>query len=363
MNTVTLCMIVKNEEHIVERCLSSVYKHIDSYTICDTGSTDNTKKIITKFFKSKKIPGKIYDDKWVDFGHNRTLALEKCYGKCVWALMIDADDFVEGDLDLNNLDTQFDAYDVIIGNKNFSYNRTQIFNIINKRWRFEEPIHEYATCEGETRIKILDGNYTWHSCRDGDRSKTFSNTRQKYFSDYMLLKSYLLKDENQPRKQFYAAQSLFDAEVIDLAEREYLKRTLMDGWKDEIFYSWLKIGMCRELRSASENSIIEAYMNAYEIDNQRVEPLYLISYKLRKSGKNKSAFMYAYSGKDIAINNKKLFIHRDHYTWRIHDEIGSTAYYAGNKEAGRVACKKILDEPYLPKEHRQRVIDNSKFYI
>ena len=45
-----LCMIVKDEEHCIERCLESMYKHIDTWVICDTGSTDKTKEVIQKFF-------------------------------------------------------------------------------------------------------------------------------------------------------------------------------------------------------------------------------------------------------------------------------------------------------------------------
>ena len=40
--TLCLCMIVKNESHIILETLSSVRKYIDYWVICDTGSTDNT---------------------------------------------------------------------------------------------------------------------------------------------------------------------------------------------------------------------------------------------------------------------------------------------------------------------------------
>ena len=57
----TLClnMIVKNESKIITRLFDSVLHVIDSYCICDTGSTDNTIELITDYFKSKKIPGKV----------------------------------------------------------------------------------------------------------------------------------------------------------------------------------------------------------------------------------------------------------------------------------------------------------------
>ena len=60
MPKICLNMIVKNESKIITRLLKSVLPLIDSYCICDTGSTDNTIEIIQEFFKGKNIhSGKI----------------------------------------------------------------------------------------------------------------------------------------------------------------------------------------------------------------------------------------------------------------------------------------------------------------
>ena len=69
----TLClnMIVKNESRIISRLLESVADVIDTYCICDTGSTDNTIDIIKTFFDKKGIPGKIIRELFVDFAYNR----------------------------------------------------------------------------------------------------------------------------------------------------------------------------------------------------------------------------------------------------------------------------------------------------
>ena len=61
MNVPKIClnMIVKNESTIIIRLLESVTPLIDSYCICDTGSTDNTITLIQEYCESKNIPGKI----------------------------------------------------------------------------------------------------------------------------------------------------------------------------------------------------------------------------------------------------------------------------------------------------------------
>ena len=53
-------MIVKNEGKVLERCLKSVCDLVDEIIIVDTGSTDNTKMIASKYTKL------IYDYKWND---------------------------------------------------------------------------------------------------------------------------------------------------------------------------------------------------------------------------------------------------------------------------------------------------------
>ena len=60
MISITLCMIVKNEQSILERCLISYAGTYDELIIVDTGSTDSTKDIAHKY------TDKVYDYKWCD---------------------------------------------------------------------------------------------------------------------------------------------------------------------------------------------------------------------------------------------------------------------------------------------------------
>ena len=84
----SLCMIVKDEEAALARCLDSVKEYVDEIVIVDTGSKDSTKQI------AKKYTEKIYDFKWSsDFSAARNFSLSKAYGS--WILVLDADEAMD----------------------------------------------------------------------------------------------------------------------------------------------------------------------------------------------------------------------------------------------------------------------------
>lgn len=72
MITISLCMIVKNEEKVLKRCLDSVKEAVDEIIIVDTGSTDKTKSIALAY------TDKVYDFEWInDFSAARNEAYRK----------------------------------------------------------------------------------------------------------------------------------------------------------------------------------------------------------------------------------------------------------------------------------------------
>src|SRR3954469_17843483 len=87
----SLVMIVRDEAAVLERCLKSVLPYVSHWTICDTGSTDGTPEMIERFMAKAGIPGTLYRDEWISFGHNRTLAIQRARGTADYHLLIDAD--------------------------------------------------------------------------------------------------------------------------------------------------------------------------------------------------------------------------------------------------------------------------------
>lgn len=88
MIEISLCMIVKNEEKVLARCLDSVSDLVDEIIIVDTGSTDNTKKIASKY------TNKIYDFTWIyDFSAARNFAFSKAEKDYIYSA--DADEVLD----------------------------------------------------------------------------------------------------------------------------------------------------------------------------------------------------------------------------------------------------------------------------
>jgi glycosyltransferase involved in cell wall biosynthesis len=83
---ISLCMIVKDEETVLERCLQSVSSWVDEIIIVDTGSTDRTKYIAQQYTSS------IYDFTWInDFSAARNESLR--HATATWVLVLDADEY------------------------------------------------------------------------------------------------------------------------------------------------------------------------------------------------------------------------------------------------------------------------------
>jgi glycosyltransferase involved in cell wall biosynthesis len=85
--TISVCMIVKNEEKVLGDCLKSISPFADEIIINDTGSTDATVSIAESF------GAKIIHSEWVDdFSYSRNISLKKA--SCDWVFWLDADDTI-----------------------------------------------------------------------------------------------------------------------------------------------------------------------------------------------------------------------------------------------------------------------------
>lgn len=367
--TITLCMIVKNETKVIERCLRSMAPFVDRYDITDTGSTDGTQDLIRKTMEELGVPGEVHQSDWKGFGDHagkigsRTESLQNCEGKADYAWIIDADDSIEGTPILPT-DTEADSYSLRITRGDFTWWRNQIFKIESK-WRYVGILHEFAECTTKTppAIKRLEGDYKMVARTEGSERNSVDSV-EKYSRDAQVLEDALKDEPQNMRYQFYLAQSYFDCQQFEKARDNYIKRVEMGGWQEEAFYSMYRAAMCDAILNKPLETIIHSFVQSYNLRPSRAEPLYQIARIYRLNNLPAVGYLYAKQALEIPYpENDILFIQDEVYKYGVLDEVGACAYYAGKPHVGYAACKKLLDENLVPAEHRERVQTNLDSYV
>lgn len=161
--TVSLCMIVKNEEAYLKQCLHSVKGIIDEIILVDTGSNDHTLSIAEKF------GAKIYSYEWNDsFADARNFSISKA--TCDWILFLDADEIFDQSyqrefINLIN-DAAFDGYLFTIYNytgkmEDKEYSIHHAFRLMQNRkgYHFTGAIHEQIV-SADKEVTILPFDVT-----------------------------------------------------------------------------------------------------------------------------------------------------------------------------------------------------------
>jgi GR25 family glycosyltransferase involved in LPS biosynthesis len=357
--SICLNMIVKNESPIIRETLTNLcnYLTFDYWVIADTGSTDDTREVIAAFFKERNIGGELVQHEWVDFGHNRTLALNAAFGKTDYLLIFDADDKICGDFKLPD-ELTLDKYMLKFG-PNFVYYRPLLIN--NRvKWRFQCVLHEYlSTCENEkkTTETRLNGDYHLISGRTGNRSKN----PNKYRDDATVLKNAFEKEPDEGIKNryaFYCAQSYKDASMKEEAIEWYKKCLTLNSWAQEKYVACLEVGNL----SANKNDKIVYWLKTVEYDKERIEGVVKAMELLYNDGSHVLVNALYKQFHNYTKPDNKLFIDMTKYNMEMEYYNSISAYYVGDNDSGYECCKKILLENVLPREKIEATKKNVSFY-
>ena len=264
MVTVSLCMIVKNEEDVLKRCLESAAGLVDEIIIVDTGSTDRTREIAEQF------TDRVYDFTWIDdFAAARNYAFslaEKDY--CMW---LDADDVIlekdraafqalkEG-LDpavcvvMAKYNTGFDEN----GNVTFSYFRERLIkNHAGMRW--EGAVHEAVTPVGQVVYSEFAVTHRKLHPSDPDRNlRIYEKQLERGV-------------ELAPRQQFYYGRELYYhqryEEAVQVFE-QFLEGNR--GWVENNIDACCHCAYCYERLKRPEQAF-QALLRSFAYDRPRAE--------------------------------------------------------------------------------------------
>lgn len=286
MITLSLCMIVKNEEACLSRCLDSAAGAADEIIIVDTGSSDRTVEI------AKKYTDKVYSFEWIDdFSAARNFSFSKAsMDYCMW---LDADDVIlkndleqlkalkaslsaDTDIVMMRYNTAFDE----AGNPLFIYYRERIIRN-NSHYFWQGEIHEAIVPSGNIIYSQAAVTHKKETVSDPERNLRIF---EKMISEHKIL---------SPREKFYYARELYYHKQFNKAISVFNDFLNSDkAWTEN------KIDACRILADCyiAENdakSAMSVLSRSLTYDSPRAEICCKLAEILVNSGKyNEAAFWY-----------------------------------------------------------------------
>lgn len=264
MPTISLCMIVKNEERHIARCLDSVAMLVDEIIIVDTGSTDRTVEIVSAYTSN------VYSYTWKDdFADARNYSFSKASMEyCMW---MDADDVLEEDqreqfLQLKqSLSTETDivmmkyhtSFDEI-GKPSFSYFRERwIRNCTRYRW--VGAVHEVIAPNGTVVYSDIAISHRKIGAGDPDRNLKIY---QKMIEDGACL---------EPRQQYYYGRELYYHKQYEKAVSVFEQFLLSEeGWVENKIEACSLCANCY-IQMGQEQAALITLLRSMSFDLPRAE--------------------------------------------------------------------------------------------
>lgn len=349
MKTLSLCMIVKNEEEVLSRCLESVKSFADEIIIVDTGSTDKTVKI------AKRYTNNVKSFRWIDdFSAARNYSFS--FATMEYCMWIDADDIIpqvtqEKLIEWKNTSSYEDfvmmpyqiAFDET-GKPTFSYYRERLVKRSNgDLWT--DAVHEVLIPHGN--ITYLNAPIEHHKNKttDSDRNLNIYKKLEKEGHHFT------------PRQLFYYANELYYHELDNQAIKKYYTFLKGEGFFENKIQACLNLANIY-LRQNKEEKALTALFQSFVYDLPRGEvscAIGRIYYQKRQYEKA----IYWYS-KAIYTPNLSSggFYQLDYYGFIPNLEIALCYYQLGDMDKAKEYNHKALDI----KPNNSIALSNHTFY-
>lgn len=298
-------LIVKDESEKLALCLSSIKNYCGQIVVVDTGSSDNTPQIASRF------GAEVYFKKWTDdFSESRNFALSHC--RYPWILSIDADEYLENlNIPLEHLANQkIGGFQTSIINflsddpngEKSEHKYTRLFRN-HKKIRFEGRIHEQISESiAKTGFDILQSStkiyHTGYINTSHEKKQRNKDLLEKEISE-------IGDDWNK----FNLAETEFSMKNKDKAKELYLE-VINSNQLEEIQIDKVKIRLAQIALDYGEYSEIENLLD-FESEDENLEGLklfvlgasYLNSQKFEKA---KEVYFSDKIEKSIMVNKNIL---------------------------------------------------------
>lgn len=285
MHPISVCIIAKNEEARIEKCLSSIKPYGFEIVVVDTGSTDSTKEIAAKY------ADKLLDFVWCDdFAAARNFSLREASNN--WILMMDCDESIKN-IDVEELNYfrkhlsdkvgSVSLENVVEKNGALTVNNTiHIERFFDKRlYRYTGIIHEQLTpVRGHEIDTLLLHTTLLHTGYD----MTEEERAAKYRRNFTLLEKQAEADPENPYLYYQLGKS---CEILDDYTRacEYYDKGLTFDLDPELAYvQAMVISYGNALLQTKQAESALGFEGIYDAFSQVTDFVYLMGNIYKENG-------------------------------------------------------------------------------
>ena len=361
-----LLLMVKNEEQVIERMLSSAKQGARFLFICDTGSTDGTLAIVERVWRKNY---RIYQTNFTNFEttRNECNAHARIYLKDMRSLGVPLEHVLLADADFVYVERAplaarrpfgaAGAFDINIiqihaGISGHPHNSLNMFikydTFIHCRYRLWT--HEYLDCSAAPG-NVSIGHYTHFYYIDYADGKS---RPEKLTRDARLLEQWLRQvneTDLRPRALYYLARAYEDSGQLKKAMRTYEQHNAVQVFTNYQFYAKYRtalITMQQMFEQLNADTNVErAFMAALaEHDGYfRQEPLYWLARYFRQRGQLNKCIVYATAGMhlpEIDHARMPLFLETHIQEWALREELAYCLKLKGRENESLQHYKHIL---------------------
>ncbi|PKR86805.1 glycosyltransferase [Heyndrickxia camelliae] len=327
MVEISLCMIVKNEEEVLARCLDTVKDIVDEINIIDTGSTDRTVEI------AKQYTDRVYFFEWIgNFAAARNESFK--YATKDYILYLDADDILLEedqkklkllketlDPSVDSVSMYYDAGTDEFGNVTLRYRRNRLVKR-EKNFKWKGDCHQYLEVFG----KIIES----------DISVTHKKIRHSVGRALNIYQNRIDRgDKFSARDYFYYGNELRENGHYQKAIEAYEQNIGMtDGWIEDKVYACINKADCHRFLGDVENELKSLLKSIEFSKTPRPEACSRIGYYYQLKRDYKTAiFWYNLATQQIPDSGQWSFSYPAYYTWYPHLQMCVCYYNIGDFES------------------------------
>lgn len=344
----TVVIMIKNEETAIEKTLLPyIQAGIDSYLVLDTGSTDNTIRLVKNLFKKHNIThGYIVEQPFVDFATSRNYALEcaeKQFPNAQFFLMPDAEWYLQNIKELlefckNHTNDPEPSYGTLLlhPEANITFFVFRLFKA-HKGIKFEGVVHEVINYRStqKTPDSVF---FIWNPSKKGQEQ-----SYQRKFRDLDVLLKDNRENPDNLRTIFYIGQTYAALHKWEESCLWYKKRCAANDFHNEENYAaHYRIAKIYET-TGSWDDALQYHLKAYKIRPYRAEPLVRIARHYCDTKQYSLAYKFALMATEMPYPEKDyLCIEQEAYNFTGYDILGCSAFYLGLYKTGEWAVRKAL---------------------